>query len=227
MAPCDGRSRWTSGWLARKSRGKQMPDATIRKPSRRAVGRVDRRGAPCKPAPRRADRRAIQRRQRKQRGPREEDAEPGGGPHQRAVPEQLQLQHRPGEAERLDSERPAGDPDQADGRLEPHHADHRAHHQPAAAGPRRGSGHRHGRHQPERLPLAVRLEGVHLGHRPDVHVPDGEQPAARHGQVERGTGGRGAHDAGPLGGRRADQQPVVVRRLGTHPGERSCSSSRS
>ena len=40
-------------------------------------------------------------------------------------------------------------------------------------------------------------------------------------QVERRARGRGPHDAGPLGGRRARQQPVVVRRLGTHPGERA------
>src|SRR5262249_53627052 len=60
-----------------------------------------------------------------------------------------------------------------------------------------------------------------LGPRPDLHVPDGQQQAARHGQVEHGTGGRRADDAGPLGGRRTDKQPVVVRRLGPHPGERA------
>jgi hypothetical protein len=33
---------------------------------------------------------------------------------------------------------------------------------------------------PSFLPLALRLEGVHLGYRPAVHVPERDQPAARH-----------------------------------------------
>ena len=45
----------------------------------------------------------------------------------------------------------------------------------------------------------VRFEGVHLGHWPDLHVPERNQSAARDGQVEHGASGRRVDDAGPPG----------------------------
>ena len=62
---------------------------------------------------------------------RQKDAEPGGRPDQRAVAEQLQLRRWPGGQDDLCPERAAGDPAQAERRLESHRPDHHAHHQPA------------------------------------------------------------------------------------------------
>src|SRR5262249_30109128 len=76
-------------------------NATIGGARPQLVGRVDVRGAPGEPAPCRAGRRADERERGEQHGPGEEDAEPRRRPDQRAVPEQLQLQHRPREPHRL------------------------------------------------------------------------------------------------------------------------------
>ena len=60
------------------------------------------------------------------------------------------------------------------------------------------------RHQPDLLLLAGRVREAHLGRRPDLHA---SRPRATRelgsGKWSAGPDGRGAHHAGPVGGRRA------------------------
>src|SRR4051794_7678665 len=173
-----------------------------RPPGARARGR---------PRPRRGGR-------RRHRGAGEAGAEPDRRPDQRAVPEQHQLRRR---RARQDAERPqlpARHTANDRWRLEPDHPHHRAGHLPAVAlqgrarGPHeRRPGLRPRRHQPDRLPgdLAAPRPDGRL--RPDGDAADGDREGPGQRQVERRPGrGRGL-DAGPLGRRRAGQQPVVVR----------------
>src|SRR5262249_43477679 len=57
-----------------------------------------------------------------------------------------------------------------------------------------------------------------LGRGSDVYVADGDRQTTGGRQIQPGSGGSGADDAGTLGGRRAYEQSVVCGRLE----ERAC-----
>ena len=151
-------------------------------------------------------------------------AEPGGQAHQRALPEQLQLRHRPEQRHAIRPELPAGHSDHAERGLEPDHADDPADRSTCL---RRRPGVRSafglGDINPT-LFLSPAKPGKFIwGVGPTFTFPTATDPMLGNGKWMRRAGGGGADHAGPLGDRRAGQQPVVLCRLGRQERQRSCS----
>ena len=107
-------------------------------------------------------------------GPGQETGQSGRGPDQRAVPEQSRLRRRaPARGLTIYPERSAGDPVQAQRRLEPHHAHHRTGHGCRAYHPRQPGRHR--RHRPELLLVSGEAgERDHPGGRTGLPLSDGD-----------------------------------------------------